>query len=488
MANGEWRIAAFQTLLYRISHLRLAICLPEFPERLIMFRFSINHDMPNRIVFFLISCCLTAGSLPAQDTLRLTLEQARTMALDHSDNYRRDLTAPAIQDALRKEAQAQFLPQLSANVDVRYNIQLPTTILPGEVVGRPDEGGIPVQFGTRWNNLISLEVEQPLLDQPAREEIKLIRLNRRLDEINAEITAADLRREATLRYLNVWLSRRQAAEWSANAERQRNTIADIRAGVEGGRLNAIELDRAQTDYAVTLANQNRARQGIELAETRLRSLLDLPEGQPLLLVDSLPDPLPEWRPVSASGIITTLPEYQREALRITLAEGELQQQQQAVLPTVSLYGLAGAQAFGDRLNYFNTRVLPWYSQLYVGLRAKWSINRLFDNQYALERLQLQQKQAGFSLQQQSRELNLAVEEARTALLQAREDLRAQEQRRAFAERERQYVETRFRGDLATAKELIDSERALQVAQQGYLVALANYLLAYYDWQYRIGGL
>ncbi len=444
-----------------------------------------------KLTFYLFGLLLPVF-LPAQEPLQLSLEEAQSLAIANARNYQGQLLEQQITEAQLRETKTRLFPQVSLSFDIRYYVQQPTTILPNEVVGIPGDEGVPVQFGTRWNNLANIEFEQFIYDGQLLEDMKINKLNQQVDAASAAVTAADVKLEAIRRYYAVLVARAQMSELEASAARQRNTIESLQPRVQAGRLPAIELERARTDYEVTLGEITKARYTVGLNEALLRRELLLPDGQPFVLTDTLtsPPPLPAV-PLSLRDdtlAFQNLPEYQLQALRLAVVEEEIKKQQKVALPTVSLYGLMGAQALGNRLNYFNTGVFPWYGQVYLGIRTSWNVNRLFDNKHALPQLEFKKRQASLNLAQENDDLSTSLLQARTDLLRAWEDLRIHERRREFATSDRDYQATRLKGELATVKDLNEAERSLLYAQAGYLTAYYQYLTAYYEWQKALGTL
>ncbi|MBL0302255.1 MAG: TolC family protein [Cytophagaceae bacterium] len=59
---------------------------------------------------------------------------------------------------------AQWLPQVSGSVDMRWNTQLQTTILPFDITGQNPGGNSTVKFGLPFNNALGIQADQKIFD------------------------------------------------------------------------------------------------------------------------------------------------------------------------------------------------------------------------------------------------------------------------------------------------------------------------------------
>ena len=434
------------------------------------------------VIFFLSSQNVLGQSL---DTISLTLEQAWKMAEQNHPDYQSQLISGQITDKQLDEALGKLLPQISGTFDVRYNIKRPTTILPGELVGRPGED-IPVQFGKFWNNTAGIEISQFVFDATILEDLKILSLNRQLDDVQAEVSLQNLKIDAIRSYLQVLINEARSKELKNNALALKNTLVLTQAKVDAELLNEIELERVENSYQNALSDIAKSEQAILLSRQLLNLVLGLPVDQPVVLLDELQVPDDFETTVAMETIqpvnLTNLPALRLQILQVSAIEAEMKKQQKALLPTASLYGYLGSNGVGDQPNWFNSSKIRWYGSSYVGLKLNWQFNAFFDNRQIMPQLTLKMQQAKLQVKGTQNDLMEAIVEAQSNLKSASEDIRIQQRNYKFAKKELNYLTIRFQNDLSTAKDLIEAEETMNAAQAGYWGAYYNFQVAAYELQ------
>jgi outer membrane protein len=64
-----------------------------------------------------------------------------------------------------REQKGIYLPQINGSASLDDNLKLTTTLLPGELVGKPGEM-VPITFGTKYNLSGGLQLTQKVYDRP----------------------------------------------------------------------------------------------------------------------------------------------------------------------------------------------------------------------------------------------------------------------------------------------------------------------------------
>ena len=111
---------------------------------------------------------LAAGNVYAQDTTikinRFSLQQALDYAKQHSVQVQNALLDIKIQEQTNKDITSIALPQINGTGSVTDYLDIPTTLLPGEITGQPAGTFVPVKFGTKFTSGAGLSFSQLLFD------------------------------------------------------------------------------------------------------------------------------------------------------------------------------------------------------------------------------------------------------------------------------------------------------------------------------------
>lgn len=419
------------------------------------------------------------------DTLSLSLEEALALAEKNHGDYQSQRLNGQVVDWQLQQALAQFYPQVSTDFDLRYNIQRPTNILPGELANQPGES-IPVQFGTNWNNTAGVEINQLVFDAKLLSDLEIIKLNQQLEETAAEVTLQDLKLATVRSYFQVLANEQVLVQLKENASRLKNTVEMTSAKVDAELLNTIELDRVEANYRNARIDMTKTAQLIILSRQLLNLELGLPIDQSLNLTTTIDQDIDLEKDYAAQVVLPdnldTQPALRFQHLQNELTVSQIDKQHRSVFPTVALYGYFGTNGVGDKFNWFDSNDIRWFGNSYMGLKFTWQLNPFFDNRFVLPQLQIKKQQSALQLETTQKDLASKLAQAETNLKNALEEVRARQNDLAFSQKEIDYLTIRFRNDLASAKDLIDAEKALRSAQAAYWIARYDYAVA--GWELR----
>jgi hypothetical protein len=74
------------------------------------------------------------------------------------------LLSVQIQKQSNRGVTAAALPNISGTMGLTDYIDIPTSLIPGEIFGQPAGTYIPVKFGTKYNASAGLQLQQVLFD------------------------------------------------------------------------------------------------------------------------------------------------------------------------------------------------------------------------------------------------------------------------------------------------------------------------------------
>jgi outer membrane protein TolC len=367
---------------------------------------------------------------------------------------------------------APFVPVRSRSVDERL-IELERAVDCGATGVPPDDGlgnfeDLP--FGRKNTYRINLAFSQLLYSGGRLEALSAIAAAARE---NADITLTSSRAQVLLdvvrAYYDAALSGRMLEIAEATYQQADATYAQTRLGFEAGSQPEFELLRAQVARDTQRPIVIRRRSDRDIALLRLRQLLDLPAGQPLVLTtaldgDTLPPPAPFAAALVASE--TSLADASRATVRqaetaVRLSDASVEVARSQRRPSVSVTSTYGEVAypsgtlpgFGDFRRNWNVGAAVQMPILNGGrLRADEMIARA-DAQEARARLQQVRENTLVDTRTAYEEMSaaLAAWEASAGTVQQ-------------AQRAYEISELRYREGVSTQLELSDSRLLLVLAQ------------------------
>lgn len=441
---------------------------------------------PRPALLLLLLLLLALSGPTARAQTRLSLPAALELGLkNRADGQANQLDVALAENSIRKTRNA-WLPELTLSGNVRYNTALPTTVVPaGALPGVSADRRLT--FGTRNSSVFGLELVQPLYRPAAGADRALAENNRALAQEKNRQSQTDAKVRIAEAYLNVLLREVQRDFAQADARRAQ-TYFDLAAGRH--RLGALLEDDYQTAQLDRQNGQRAAAQATRrhrAAQARLCYELALPFDSTLVLTDRIdPTQTPAPAPVPtgpANDGAPARPELRR--LQIELEGYALQSRKvrAGLRPTVSLYGNYSTQFQYDDFDYFSR---PWNTFNYVGLQVAVPLSGQLTRHTNLQAYELSARQTALRLRQTEADLANDVFQARTELANAASGLQSTQASLALAQQLHQRQQARYRLGTLLARQLLDAEKSLQIAEQNHLEAAYTYLVARLSYEKALG--
>jgi len=410
--------------------------------------------------------------LSGQDTLRLSLDEALNRGLSHNLALRSQQLRIRQSELEAARLNARRAPVVQAGSDLRSNLILPTTIIPGNVFSSPGQEGedLRVRFGTVFTLNAAIDARYPLLDPQLPNDRKIAALQRDIESSTLESQQQQVRLQIAEAWYEVCIQEQQRRLADEKATRARELLAITQTLASAGTALPADLLRSELDLSNALSAVELAQTQWESSRQTLAYLIGLPAGQAFWVVGAQTPDVPAT-PIQQTELHR--PELLTLSQRVELAELQRAQTAQGYKPSVDLYGSTALQHLSNNLSVWQN----WFPLTYVGLQAKVV---LFDGHLRRQNEEIAQVQweiARRNLEQQSEaiayELTTADQAIRQATLQwsnAQANLRASKQ--LFTLERTRYAEGKLR-----YAELINAEYTLREAERNVLNAWYNYLLA-----------
>ncbi len=401
----------------------------------------------------------------ASAPMPLTFDQALERALAANENLRVVEQGVRISEARVAEAKAAFLPSAALSYQYQPLQRFPEIVIPAGVFG-PDEQRFEASFVRK--NVMQLELSQSLY---AGGRLTNGRELQRAALEGSTLALERARQELQLRVVQTFFlalmneqSMRVADEGIALAARQ---LELARVRFDAGSVARLDVLRAEVDLANARARRIQYKAAVDQSHQALRTVMALPQSQPLQLQGSLDDVL---APGSRDALATALPT--RPDLRAFASQRQVASLSAALAsadwkPTVSLIGNVAYQ------NDEATRLLRQANQNYtfgVALRMP-----LLASPAATARrgaAEAQVKQAEHGLRAALDAGRLELETAWTDLEATTEVVATQQKALELARESVTIAQVSYENGVITSAELTDAQVAL--LQTEYLLQQAKY--------------
>lgn len=397
----------------------------------------------------------------------LSLSEAKASALANKTQLKTDRLRQEVAQAQIQEIVAKYQPQLNLNTDIRYNLVRQSTVLPF----LPD----PVKLGAIFSPQAGLDASYSLFNPNQKSEIRQAQLNYELSKFLEESDADNLCYEVEKAYLNVLVQKERLKQLEVNRKKLEADQKEIDVKVAAGLQQQIEAKRVQNSLEVLAIQFTQQQESADLSEMLLKFYSGIGLAESVKLTDDLQTLENQlFKSVSKSEEWSRLPFYRQQKTEQLLSENQIERIKNRIYPTISVYGYLGVLGLANEGKDLGDQ---WYPISYVGLRVNWNLNPLWDNKQLLPQYQLKIRQTQSALTEWEEGQSIQLLQLQNSLKRAKQDWEIQQKNVAFAAENLKFVQSRFRSDLVTYKEVADAEAERETALLNELIAHYNYVLA-----------
>ena len=424
----------------------------------------------------------------AQESIQtFSMKAAIQYALTHSPSLQNTYLDYQIARQKIAEVRSAGLPQINSTTTLRYFVEIPTSLVPGEFFGAPRGTFIPIRFGVPYNLEIGVTGTQLLFDGTYFVGLSAARAVKELTYRAYQRSRIETITAVSKAYLTVLITQERLRLLKENLDQLQTTLRQTKGLYEAGFAEKLDYQRLEVAYNNLQTEYNKAAELTALAYLTLKLQMGYPLDQPIALTDTLPE-LPVLLPDSLS--LQNFDPAQRLEYQILLAqrralELNLRRYQVAYLPSLVFISSLATQAQRNEFNFFDTKE-RWFPIAFIGFQLQVP---LFDglrkaSQVSQARLELLKNQN--DLYQLRQALTLEAQNARIQLLNALQNLAIQKRNLELAQTVLETTQKKVEAGLASTVESVQAQNAYQQAQLGYTTALLEAHSAYIDWQKALG--
>jgi len=408
------------------------------------------------------------------NTLRLSLQECMQMAVEKNINVKKALIDQEKSGYKNNETRATLLPKVNFSGSFQDNLVLPTTILPGEIIGKPGTS-VGFQMGSQYTTSASVGISQVLYNQTALTAVKLSKKSSELSILSVEKASEEIAAEVAKLYFLTLTTAEQRKLIEENITRTEQLKAITKITVENGIGKQIDLDRVNVNLENYYSQLSNTVATQDQQMNMIKYILDIPLNQSILLTDEAKTILIEKNPTAISDfsnhIDIQLLESQKDINNLNqklIASG--------YLPTLSLSGSVAYQGMrNDFRNYFKeSSENKWYPNVGAGINLSIPLFDGFEKRSKSRQAKLDYKKSQETLENTRELLSMNYQNAINNYQNNKSVVRRQQQNLELAVKVYDETTLRYREGLAAMSNLLQDEISLSNAQAGYLTALYNF--------------
>jgi len=429
-----------------------------------------------RTIFSLVLFLIGSQLLIAQEnkTTGLSLQQCVQMAVKKNINVK----TARIDDQKSKykmdEGFAALFPKVNFNGSLTDNVLLPTTVLPGEFLGKPGTM-IPLQMGSAYSASAVLSISQVLYNQTALTAVKLLKKMSSISGLSVEKASEDIAFEVAKLYALEQTTDEQRKLIDKNISLIERLRDITKITIDNGIGKQIDLDRVNVNLENLYTQQSNTQAAQEQQLNMIKYMLDLPLDQTILLTDTAEMQLMKDEPVLqtdfSNHVTIRLLESQKE---ISLLNKKVITN--GYLPTLSLSGQAAYQGLQEKFStYFKSSSdNKWYPYANFTVTLAVPVFDGFEKRSKSRQANLDIQKAQETLDNTKESFSMNYKNAMNNYVNNKSTVRRQKQNLELAEKVYKETTLKYKEGMAAMSSLLQDEMSLSSAQGGYLTALYNF--------------
>ena len=426
-----------------------------------------------RVCLMLALPFFLSGRLIAQNQ-PLSLKECINYTLQHHPNSTIYKNSAKSAEEKIHESRSALLPSISGNVGLDYNLKLATSVIPA---GAFSDKETKLQMGSKFSNTAYIQLDQKLFDRSASLDIKTSKVNKEIADLNLLKVNETLIYNTASAYYEVLTFAEKGKLLRENEKQYETTVSILKLRYAQGEEKKSEYNRARVNYSNVQFEIESNNSAYKLALNKLKNSIGMDIEVAISIKDSVTDMDVKDVPLTI-GLnifnVKKLLDFQIDQKNLDIKRLDLKQKKVAYLPTLSLYGKYGGNAYGS--DFFPT-LGNWYDYSVIGVKATIPLFSGFkrQSQFAQSKLSLASLELTNKLNLQTYKLN--IENASTNIVSTYTNLKKAKENLQLAKEMVDASTVEYREGTATLSSFLDADYSYKEARTNYTTSLLDYLTA-----------
>ena len=411
-----------------------------------------------------VTLLLPSRYAEAQDTLRLTLDQALEIALSESNTIKiADMTVEKTGYA-KKGSYAALYPNVSANGSYQRTLLKQVMVM--------DMGGQPMEIKVGRDNNIntSATASMPLVNAQLWESLKLSGMDVEMAVEQARSSRIGMIKQVKQAFYAVLLAQESlhvVAEVYDNAQKNyEKTLQRFNVG----KVSEVERLRAQVSMLNAEPNVSSAENAVLLANWQLKAVMGIDLGTNIKVEGDLNNYTEEMlTPYVSEENLENNSSLIQLGIQDRMLESTIRMQKRQYLPTLAASINYNYSAMGDE-------DLRWFPSSNAALSLSIPIFDGFQKHYSIQQSKVTKNMLALQREDTERNLRIAIRNYNDQIALCVKNYQAANATVEIAQKSYEISEKMYEVGKATLVELNDAQLALQQAQLTQAQAIYNYMM------------
>jgi len=459
------------------------------------------------LIFSLLFKICSAQSSRDTGKYSFSLQQAVDFAMKNQTQMLNASFDEQIAQAKVKETIGIGFPQINGSFDIKYFIDIPTTVLPNfvspAVYGGLVQAGVApydplkmspdgyppleAKFGTKYQAAAGVDLSQIVFSSDYLVGLQATKTFLELTRKATQRTRIEISVAVSKAYYTVLVNHERMNLIDANIVRIKKLMDDTKALNENGFVEKIDVDRITVAHNNLLVEKEKIQRLLDLTTSLLKFQMGMDQFATLALTDKLAD-IKLSSEITADKIdYSKRVEYSLMQTQKNILQLQLKRNKMGYLPTMILYGNASASALRNEFDIFDTKK-SWYPTVLVGARIGVPIFDGLQKNYRIQQSKIDLLKAENNLKMVQQSIDFELASSKTILQNASASLEIQKKNIELAEEIYKTSKLKYEQGVGSNLEVMNAETSLKEAQTNYFSALFDALVAKVDYDKANGNI
>ncbi len=422
----------------------------------------------------------------AQQKNEFTVKQAVDYGIKNSVAVKNALIDIQIQKQTNREITAAAFPQISGSGTFQDFIDIPTSLLPGEIFGAPAGTKIPVQFGTKYTATGSIDASQLLFDGQVFIGLQARSAAIKLATKTSEVTAEQIKANIYKIYYQLVVGKKQAESIDANIERFEKLFKDTKEIYKQGFAEKLDVDKVEVQLNNIKTEKFKIDNQLESGLAGLKFLMNMPQKEILILTDTVSEESLKDNVLDESYDYKNRKEIQLLTIANELNAYNVRRYKLSKIPTIAAF--ASYQKNAQRTTFDLFGKGDWFNTSLVGLKVSVPIFDGNARNAKIQKAKYEVQKTKNTIEQTKESIDYDVSASRIKMKTALLTIDNQKRNLLLAEKVYNTTKKKYEAGLGSNQEIYNAQTEFKVAQTNYYSALYDAVIAKIDYQKAVGTL
>lgn len=376
-----------------------------------------------------------------------------------------------------QEQIGSMLPQIDASGSYNDNLKLPTTALPGELMGGEPGSTVLISMGTKHNASAGLSLSQKVFNPASSIALKTAKINKEQSEQTLQQTSEQLVYNVCVTYYQTLVIQKQTNALKATLDASNESLASTELKFKNGMAQRVDVDKIKVSCNNTRSSLQQSELSYKQSLNNLKYYIGMPIDSVIALTDTTltMDASPEMMSADSFNVKNHI-DYKLQQTSLSLNQANKKKEIAGYLPTLSFSASYDYNAMRNKFNFFDNKQ-KWLNSYGFGFTLSIPIFDGLQRKNRITQSKLEISKAEENIWQTTQSLKVNLSNYEIEYRNAIDNIRNEKDNLDLAQSVYQNTKLAYKMGTQSSLELVQAESSYREAQSNYFNKLLNLYIA-----------